>query len=80
MTKNITSTPTIMGGQPVIKGTRIPVSRIIYLLKQGYPLEAIHDQYSWVDMKTLEGVIDEIVELIDKSPHVRKISQTQTTP
>jgi uncharacterized protein (DUF433 family) len=74
MSKYITSTPTIMGGYPVLAGTRIPVSRIIYLLKEGYPLEAIHDQYSWVAIKTLEGAIDEIIELVNKSPHVSKVS------
>jgi uncharacterized protein (DUF433 family) len=74
MSKYIASTPTIMGGHPVLAGTSIPVSRIIYLLKEGYPIEAIHDQYSWVAITTLEGTIDEIIELVNKSPHVSKVS------
>ncbi len=78
MTKYITSTPGIIGGKPAIKGTRIPISRIIYLLEQGYPLEAIHDQYSWVDIQVLRGAIKEVVEIVNTSPHVTKISQTQT--
>ncbi len=77
MTKYITSTPGIMSGDPVISGTPIPVSRIVYLLSQGYSVQAIHEDYPWVKMKVLKGVIDEIVEIINKSPDVTKVSQVQ---
>jgi len=77
MTKYITSTPGIIGGKPAIAGTRIPVSRIVYLLSQGYTVEAIHEEYSWVSKKVLKGVIDEIVQLINASPDVTKVSQVQ---
>src|SRR6266851_7202694 len=60
MTKYITSTPGIIGGKPAIAGTRIPISRIIYLLSQGYTVDTIHDDYPWVQKKVLKGVIDEI--------------------
>lgn len=78
MTKYITSTPNIIGGKPAVAGTRIPIARIIFLLKQGYPLEAIHNQYAWVDSKVLAGAIDEIIELANNSPDVTKVSQIQT--
>ena len=78
MTKYITSTPGIMSGDPVIAGTRIPISRIIYLLSQGYSVKALHNDYPWVTMKVLKGVIDEIAEIVDKSPDVSKVSQVQT--
>ena len=78
MTKYITSTPGLMSGDPVIAGTRIPISRIIYLLSQGYTLQALHDDYPWVNISILKGVIDEIVELINKSPDVTNVSQVQT--
>jgi uncharacterized protein (DUF433 family) len=78
MTKYITSTPGIIGGKPAIVGTRIPVSRIIYLLSQGYTVDTIHDDYPWVQKKVLQGVIDEIVQLINTSPDVTKVSQVQT--
>lgn len=74
MSKYITATPGIMSGQPVIAGTRIPISWIIFLLKQGYPLEAIHDQYPHVELDTLSKVIDEIVDIVNHSPDVKKIS------
>ncbi|HLQ29713.1 MAG TPA: DUF433 domain-containing protein [Ktedonobacteraceae bacterium] len=67
--KYITSTPTIMGGAPVIKGTRIPIEVILYRLKEGYPIEAIHDMFTWVDLKTLEGAIQVITTTI----HAEKV-------
>ena len=67
--KFISSTPEIMGGQPVVAGTRIPISRILYLLKEGYPLEAIHDQYHWVDIEALNGAIEEAIQTITTTLH-----------
>jgi len=64
MSKYITSTPEIMGGAPVIKGTRIPIERIIFLIKDGYNIDAIHQEYPWVDKKVLDGVLDEITQSV----------------
>jgi len=65
MTTYITSTPGIMSGDPVIAGTRIPISRIVYLLSQGYSLQELHNDYPWVKLQVLRGVIDEIVEIVN---------------
>ncbi|OGG28225.1 hypothetical protein A3A64_00605 [Candidatus Gottesmanbacteria bacterium RIFCSPLOWO2_01_FULL_48_11] len=62
MKKYIVSNPQILSGTPVITGTRVPVSRIVFLLKDGYTLEAIHDEYPHVSLKVLEAVIDEIAQ------------------
>lgn len=70
----IISDPKIMSGQPVIKGTRIPIEVIFYRLKEGFPLEAIHNLYPWVDVQTLEGAIDEAIQLITITPHAEKLS------
>jgi uncharacterized protein (DUF433 family) len=70
MTKYITSTPNIMSGEPVIAGTRIPISRIVYLLSQGYSVSELHKDFPWVPTKALRGVIDEIVEIVNTSPDV----------
>jgi uncharacterized protein (DUF433 family) len=72
--KYITSTPDIMGGAPVIRRTRIPIDVILYRLKEGYTLEAIHAMYNWVDMKSLEGAIDEAIQLISTTFHAEKVS------
>lgn len=34
----INTNPNILGGQPVIKGTRIPVARVMALIGMGYTL------------------------------------------
>ena len=78
MTKYITATPGLMSGDPVIAGKRIPIAWIIYLLSQGYTLQTLQDDYPWVKIGTLQGVIDEIVEVVNKSPDVTKVPQVQT--
>jgi len=79
MSKYITATPEVMGGQPVITGTRVPISVILYRLKEGYMLETIHEMYPHIDLNTLEGAIDEAIETVSHTLHVKKkVSQTQT--
>ena len=70
----ITSDPDIMGGQPVVKGTRIPISRVLYLLKQGYTVEAIHEEYPHVDIEVLNGAIEEVIETITTVLHAKRVS------
>ena len=69
----IITDPEIMGGKPVIKGTRIPVSRVLQLLKDGYTIEAIHDEYPHVNIGTLSGTVSEIVHIFDNKDYASKI-------
>ncbi len=62
MSKNITCDANILGGTPVISGTRIPISRIIYLLKVGYPVDAIQQEYPQVSIEKLNDVLDEVAQ------------------
>ncbi len=62
MSRYITSNPSILSGTPVIAGTRIPVSRIIFLLKDGYTLEAIHQEYPHLSLNILNTVIEEVAQ------------------
>ena len=59
----------IMSGAPVITGTRIPIERIMFLIKDGYNLDAIHLEYPQVERKTLEGVMDEITQSVIVTHH-----------
>lgn len=43
--------PNILGGQPVIKGTRIPVSRVLALIGMDYTLSKIKQELP--DLKKL---------------------------
>ena len=62
-----------MGGAPVIRGTRVPIEVILYRLKEGYSIEEIHTHYPWVDIKTLEGAIEEIIQLVKTTFHAEKV-------
>ena len=72
MSKYISSEPAILSGMPVIAGTRVPVARILSLLKEGYTLEEIHNQFDHISIKTLEGTIEELATIIN-SPHAAQI-------
>lgn len=71
--KYITSNPDIMTGNPVIKGTRIPIAVILSLLKQGHTVQEIHKMYSWVTLRTLKGAIDEVAQVVTTTLHAKKI-------
>ena len=57
---------------PVIAGTRVPVARILSLLKDGYTLEEIHEQFNHISIKKLEGAIEEVA-IIMNNPHDAQI-------
>ena len=66
MKQHIISDPDIFGGKLVIAGTRIPVSRILFLVSDGYTPEAIHQEYPHIGVKTIEAVLDETALILDK--------------
>ncbi len=71
--KYITSDPAIMTGKLVIVGTRIPVARILFLLKEGYTIEAIQDEYPHVSLEKIKGAVNELIEKLDNSEYASKI-------
>ena len=71
--KYIASTPDIMGGAPVVAGTRVPIEVILYRLKDGYTLDELQEMYNWVDRQTLEGAIDEAISYIGKALHAEEV-------
>lgn len=63
MSKYITQNSKILGGTPVLSGTRIPVSRIMFLmLKESYTIDNILEDYPQIPKKLLEGAIDEYIQ------------------
>lgn len=62
MSKNITCDPKILNGTPVVSGTRIPVSKIIFLLKDGFTLEAINNEYPHISVAKLDDVMEEVAQ------------------
>ena len=71
--KYIISDPTILSGMPVIKGTRVPVARILSLLKEGYLLEEIHHQFDHISLETLQGALEEAAVIINTTSHGSQI-------
>ena len=56
-TNDIISNPNILGGAPVISGTRIPISRIFYLLGLGYTVLDIQKEYPQLSTKKIRQII-----------------------
>lgn len=50
MPEIIQTNPKIMGGQPVIKGTRIPVARVVALYIQGYKIKDFKKDYPYLNL------------------------------
>lgn len=57
----------VMGGTPVISGTRIPMRRIYHLLEQGYTEENLLKEFEGVSRKKIRGAVAELASLGLKS-------------
>lgn len=42
--------PKVLGGQPVIKGTRVPIARVVALVIQGYKLKDFKKDYPYLNI------------------------------
>lgn len=67
MSKYIVSDPQILSGKPVIAGTRIPVDQVLFLLKEGFTVEAIHEQYPHISTATISGTVSEAASFINNN-------------
>ena len=75
MKNYIVSDPQIMGGAPVIKGTRIPIDVILHQLKEGNSVKSIHKLYPWVAFDNLSGAIEEAIQTVSSTLNAKKVSQ-----
>ena len=73
----ITSNSKIMNGAPVITGTRVPVVKILYLLKEGFTLKEISKQYPHIGLQKLKGAINELAQKVESKPYGTQVSQAQ---
>lgn len=56
------SSPDILGGAPVFKGTRVPVTTLIDYLAAGDPLERFLDHFPTVTRDQAVALLDELRE------------------
>ena len=50
--------PKILGGKPVIKGTRIPVYLILQMIRDGASFENIIEEYSRLSREDIQAALD----------------------
>ena len=60
--KYIVIDPQILGGTPVIAGTRIPIERVKELVRQGYTPATLKKEYPQVEMKKIQEIISNLME------------------
>ena len=77
MKSYITSNPNVMNGAPVITSTRVPIVKILYLLKEGFTLMEISKQYPHVGLQKLKGAIGELAQKVESKPYATQVSQAQ---
>lgn len=64
--------PSVLGGKPVIRGTRIPVHLILNLIAHGMTFEEILREYPRLrreDIQAAVGYASRVVELSEWSEH-----------
>ena len=64
MSERIVVNPKIMGGKPVIKGTRIPVYLILELLSAGYSFKRIIKAYPSLTEEDVKAAVDYAVQIM----------------
>ncbi len=50
----IETKPDVLGGMPVIKGTRIPIARVVALHIQGYKIKDLKKEYPYLKLTRRE--------------------------
>lgn len=52
----------ILGGEPVIVGTRIPAARLSVLVRHGYTEERLRAEFPKLGVRKLRGALAELLE------------------
>lgn len=82
-TRYIVRNPEIMGGAPVIAGTRIPVIRLVWLMRHGYTEQQLREDFPYVSRTKLRGALAELFEhtvhQLEQEEYGRSPSKTSAT-
>lgn len=63
----ITQDPDILGGKPIIKGTRMSVESILELLASGEEIDTILKEYPFLTREQIQATIDYAARLVGKT-------------
>jgi len=63
--------PKILGGKPVIKGTRIPVYLILELVAAGYKTEDIIKEYPHLKKEDIKAAIEYASDILKKEEIIK---------
>lgn len=66
MQKLITQNPEILGGKPIIAGTRMSVEAILELLSSGMEIKEILKEYPFLTKKQVQAAINYATKLVGK--------------
>jgi len=61
----VVSDPSVLGGTPVIYGTRIPASLVLDLIRRGYNTQILKDEYPSLTLKKLSAFMALMSESFD---------------
>ncbi len=61
----IISNPKILSGKPVFKGTRIPISIVLTMLRDGASFQKIIEEYPRLIEEDIKAVLDYSVFIVD---------------
>ena len=64
MGEHIEVNPKILGGKPVIKGTRIPVYLILELLSAGYDFKRIIEAYPSLTEEDIKAAVNYAAQIV----------------
>ncbi len=64
MNERIEVNPKILGGKPVVKGTRIPVYLILELLSAGYNFKRIIKAYPSLTEEDIRAAVDYAAQIV----------------
>jgi uncharacterized protein (DUF433 family) len=70
MSDLIETNPDILGGKPVIKGTRIPVALIYELIGLNYTIDEVKEEYPHLDRQVIVKVVELGNEALKNLSHV----------
>jgi uncharacterized protein (DUF433 family) len=68
--KYLDQRPERASGELTIKGTRIRVAQVINMLANGFTLEQLHEEWSWISLTTLRGAVEEATQHLSPETHV----------